>query len=273
MRDDADSGAGSAPRLARGALAECVGGTETSRAREADVPDMRSAAIEALSRNIVFGALAAESLARIGAAATPVRVERGAQLFQAGDPSDAAYVLVTGRLAVVTIEPDGQEFILAELDQGSVIGEIAVLDGGARSAGLVAVRKCHLLRLSRELVLSALQEEPQAALRLAMVLASRLRNTNLLAVETATANVGVRLARVLLREGEPNTRSQSDLARLVSSSRETINRCLARWRARGLVRRDRRGIWIADRVAVSALAEGERPPLDRRRLGEPGSPL
>jgi len=252
------SGRGSAPRIARGALAQGSGEVDSWRSREGHVPTSPSPGIDALSRNIVFGALSPDALARLAASATPVRLERGVRLFQAGEPSDAAYLLVTGVLEVVTVQPDGQEVVLAELDQGSVIGEITILDGGARSADIVAARTSHLLRLGREKVLTALQEEPQAALRLATVLATRLRNTNSLAIEAATADVGVRLARVLLREGEPNTRNQSDLARLVSSTRETVNRRLAQWRAAGLIRCDRRGIWTSDRHGLSILAQLER---------------
>jgi CRP-like cAMP-binding protein len=213
--------------------------------------------VELLGRNALFGTLPPESLSRLAAMATAFELERGARLCQAGDRCDAAYLLVSGLLEITLVQLDGREVVLAELPSGSIIGEIAVLDGGVRSADMVAARKCSLLRLGRDQVLAALEQEPRALLRVAAVLAARLRDTNRLAVESATADVSARLARILLREGQPNTRNQTELARLVSSTRETVNRRLARWRAEGIIDLNHRGIWISDRAALAGLAQAD----------------
>ncbi len=215
----------------------------------------KSEAVESLGRSLLFGPLSAEALARLAATASPIELQRGARLCQAGDPCDAAYLLTSGVLEITVMQSDGREVVLAELKSGAIVGEIAILDGGARSADMVAARRCRLLRLGRDQILTALQSEPQALLQVAAMLAARLRNTNQLAVEATTSDVSARLARILLREGEPNTRSQSELARLVSSSRETVNRRLARWRADGLIKSNSRGIWIANRAALLGVAD------------------
>jgi CRP-like cAMP-binding protein len=213
--------------------------------------------VELLARNAIFGALSPLALRRLAAMATACQLERGARLCQAGDACDAAYVLVSGLLEITMVQLDGREIVLAELPPGAIIGEIAVLDGGARSADIVAARRCSLLRLGRDQVLGVLAEEPQALLQVSAILAGRLRDTNQLAVTSATADVSVRLARILLRESQPNTRNQTELARLVSSTRETVNRRLARWRAEGIIDLNRRGIWISDRHALAGLAQAD----------------
>ena len=174
----------------------------------------------------------------------------GERLFAAGDLGDAAFLLLSGELEVGLSRADGGETWLAQLGPGSVIGDMAVLDGGSRSADVSATRSSQLLRLGRGAVLEALHAEPQAALQLLSLLVDRLRSANALVEASASLDLGARLARVLLKAERRETRSQSELARLTAASRETINRKIAAWRVAGWVDTGPRGIEVVDRHAL-----------------------
>ena len=207
-----------------------------------------------LGRNAVFEVLSQPVRRRLAGAGSPIRLAHGQRLFSTGDPGDAAYLVLSGELEVQLSRSDGGETYLARIKPGAVLGDMAVLDGGKRSADVVASRTSQLLRLGRQAVLDALAEEPQAALRLLGVLVGRLRETNTLVEESNALDLGARLARLLLGEAGPITRSQSELARLVSASRESVNRKLSVWRGEGLLEIGARGIILKDRAGLTRLA-------------------
>ena len=92
----------------------------------------------------MFASLSPEDLKALEAAAEDVDVQAGDFLFQQGDPSDALYVLRSGRLQVLQ-----GEIVLTELGRGAVLGELGLLTDDVRSASIRAVRDSRLLRLSK----------------------------------------------------------------------------------------------------------------------------
>ncbi len=209
---------------------------------------------EQLGRSPVFGALSAGARGTLAATGTMVSRPHGTRLFSAGDAGDAAYLLLSGELEIGLSRADGGETWLARLQPGAIIGDMAVLDRGSRSADVTATRTSVLLRLGGEAVRAALVAEPEAALGLLTQLAQRLRSTNGL-LETSAADTGVRLARLLLAGGRRETRSQSDLARIIGTTRESVNRRLSTWRAAGWVGIGSRGVEICDAEALRREAQ------------------
>jgi predicted acylesterase/phospholipase RssA/CRP-like cAMP-binding protein len=90
-----------------------------------------------------------ELVADLAASLQPVRLRSGQVLFRTGDPADAAYLVVTGRLAAFTETPGG-DATLRRLPRGSLIGEIALVDASVRTAGIKAERDSLLARLPQE---------------------------------------------------------------------------------------------------------------------------
>ena len=207
-----------------------------------------------LGRSPVFGALSPSSRSALAAAGTPVQLTRGARLFSAGDPGDAAYLLLSGELEVGLSRADGSETWLASLAAGAIIGDMAVLDGGQRSADCTATRASTLLRLHHAAVIATLAAEPEAALQLVALLVGRLRSVNALVEAASTLDIGARLARLLLEAEPRETRSQSDLARIVNTTRESVNRKFAEWRVAGWIEISPRGIKVRDAAALQRQA-------------------
>lgn len=118
----------------------------------------------------VFSALPAEVLERILSAGAERTYAEGEHVVRAGHPGDELYVVLEGS---VRIERDGR--LVRMLGKGELFGEIAILDGGRRTADAVAERPTRCLVVPRELVQAAIEAEPRAAWELLGVLARRLR--------------------------------------------------------------------------------------------------
>jgi CRP/FNR family cyclic AMP-dependent transcriptional regulator len=193
------------------------------------------------------------------------RFEAGDTIFIMGAQHDSMLAVLSGEVKISMTSSEGKEIVLAILQPGEVFGEIAMLDGKPRSADAKALTDCHLAVLDRRDVLAALEGNPAAWLGLIEVLCSRLRQTDQHLVEVALLGLPARLAKALLRMTEeqdgqrPDARasrlSQHDLANLVGTTRESVNKCLREWRRAGIIRIDKRVISIADRAALEALTE------------------
>ena len=165
----------------------------------------RAAAIAvALGRATALGALLETTRQRIALAGSPVTLEAGEFLVQAGDIGDAIYVVVEGEIEVSGRSEGGRQVRLASMTRGAVVGEMAALDGGVRSADMVAVRRCQLWRIPRTAILDALRVEPDAALALIAELSRRLRATNDLIESSAFLDLGGRVAKLLLGAAGPS---------------------------------------------------------------------
>lgn len=189
----------------------------------------------------------------------------GETIFRMGDAGQAMMAVARGTVRISVPTPGARQFVIADLAAGEVFGEIAVLDGGARSADATALTNCELVVLERRDVLALLERHPQAALKLLALLSARLRATDERMTEIAFLDVPTRLARTLLRAtaGSPGNASvqrlslsQSELAAMVGSTRENVNRCLGAWQRGGLVELRSGWLVIIDRAALAAIADG-----------------
>jgi CRP/FNR family transcriptional regulator, cyclic AMP receptor protein len=97
-----------------------------------------NSAVADLSRVPLFADLEARALRALADAGRMCLVEAGATVLREGAPADGLVVVLTGRLRVVKQTADGVHVTLAEIEAGDYVGELALLDGGARSASVVA---------------------------------------------------------------------------------------------------------------------------------------
>ena len=189
----------------------------------------------------------------------------GEVIFRVGSPGDIMMAVVTGTVRIVATSPQGKEIVLGDLKAGEVFGEIALLDGGERSADAVALTKCELLALERRDLMAALQRNPEACLRLLELVCKRLRETDERITEIAFFELPVRLAKVLLRTaGTPAAAarvanpkvalSQRELGNMIGGTRESVNRCLRDWQRRGIIRLAKGWIILEDVAALTELA-------------------
>jgi len=215
-------------------------------------------------RSALFAQLSMEQLTRLAGLARPHRYGKEHIIFNEGEPGTALYTIVKGRVKIAQSSPDGKERTLALLGPGDVFGELALLDGGARSADAVVAEDAELLVIPREDFMVFVMEQPQVAMSLLVVLSQRLRHTNLLVHDAAFFDARGRLARVLLdlarAEGtaEPDGAlvcpqlTQSELASMVGVTRESVNKWLRYYERAGTVtrRRGRRVVLAPQRLTA-----------------------
>lgn len=160
-------------------------------------------------------ALTPEAAAAVGAEAEPVVFAGGEWLFRQGDPGNALYVLVRGRLQVWmdgTADDGRAARMVAEVGPGETVGEIGLLAGGTRSAGLRAARDSLLLRLYARALDRLSQRQPELTRQLAGRIATRLRD------RTAGITGSRReLRTIALLPLDPDTRIRELAARLAAA--------------------------------------------------------
>ena len=96
----------------------------------------------------IFKHLDTEAAQALSAELEEKRLPAGATLFTQGDPGDAIYLIVAGKLHIHVQAPDGSEISVSELGAGNCVGEMALLTGQPRSATVTVLQDCELLRLA-----------------------------------------------------------------------------------------------------------------------------
>ncbi|MDQ1603801.1 MAG: family transcriptional regulator, cyclic receptor protein [Actinomycetota bacterium] len=211
-----------------------------------------------LSASPLFAALDETAAASLRSSMTEVRLPRGDMLFDEGDPGDRLYVITAGKIKLGRTAPDGRENLLAILGRGEMFGELSLFDPGPRTAGASAVTDATLLELGHDDLEPWLTGRPEVATHLLAALARRLRRTNEAMADLIFSDVPGRVAKALLNlatrfgvQGEDGLHvthdlTQEELAQLVGASRETVNKALADFAARGWLRLEARAVVLLD---------------------------
>jgi CRP-like cAMP-binding protein len=202
--------------------------------------------VELLSRVPLFSELSREELERISRVSVARSFPAGVRVFHEGDHSDACYLVRKGDLRVTREHPDGRAIALATLGPGDIFGELAMLDGEARSASVETLSDSELLALPAADVRRLLADHPGIAVKLIAALTKRLRETNERVARQSFQTVPSRVAGVLTqliaeesastgRQGITIRMTQADLAQLAGTSRESVSRFLATLERAGVV--------------------------------------
>jgi CRP-like cAMP-binding protein len=191
-----------------------------------------------LARSAMFGGLEPAVLDDLAAHARMVGFAPDEPLFHAGDAADGLYCIASGLVRIHLVHIDGRELTLNLLEAGDVIGEIALLDGLARTADATAIEPTQTLFLDRRHFAAMLDRSPQIARHVIYVLCERLRRNTEQLERSAFLGLRARLMQ-LLRElalshgglkadaGEIALRlTQTDLARMLAVTREAVNKQL-----------------------------------------------
>jgi CRP/FNR family transcriptional regulator, cyclic AMP receptor protein len=199
-----------------------------------------------LSRVSLFSELSGEELERISRVAIPRSFPAGVRVFHEGDRSDACYLVRSGDLRVTREHSDGRAIALATLGPGDIFGELAMLDGQARSASVETLSDSELLALPAVDFRRLLAENSRISVKLIIALTRRLRETNERVARQSFQTVPSRVAGVLTqliaeeaaaegRTGVTIRMTQADLAQLAGTSRESVSRFLATLERAGVV--------------------------------------
>jgi CRP/FNR family transcriptional regulator, cyclic AMP receptor protein len=221
---------------------------------------------EDLSRMMSSGALiatwGAAELQDLLERAALCAMKKGDVLLHQGDAGDYLIILLDGTIRVSMVASNGREIILDYLEPGSVVGEIALLDGGDRTASVTALGEGQYLKIGAKAFREVLGKHPSVAWRLLGELARRLRNANNTIESDRAYASGPRLARTLQRLMQKGVEgaglrldlSQGELGAFAGISRENINRQLGSWADAGIVALEHGRIRVLDQDVLEEIA-------------------
>jgi CRP-like cAMP-binding protein len=218
-----------------------------------------------LKTSPLFRDLPDAALDRLAALSVRRSVRKGTRIFERGDPGDSLLGLISGQVRISAATASGQEVFLNIMEAGDSFGEIAVLDGNARTASAEALMDTELFVVRRSDLLALIEKEPKLATHLLVLLCKRLRWTSDLIEEAAFHSVSGRLARRLLilseehgtaADGAVTLRlSQAELAGFMNVSRQIVNQHLQEWRRRGWIGLSRGKVVILDMAGLRSVLD------------------
>ncbi len=226
--------------------------------------------IEILASLRLFEGIDAPDLRGLSLTMRTRRHRAGEVIYHQGDPGDALHVIVDGTVKLLLPSADGDEAILATLRKQAFFGELALLDHGLQSMTAVALEPTETILVPQSTFFDLIGAHACAREVLLGTLASELRRLTARVEALHFLDVPGRVAGVLLGLAREHGRSldsggtdpsdavridvritQGDLARMVGSSRQSVNQALAELGGEGIVRFERDGIVILapDRLA------------------------
>jgi len=200
-----------------------------------------------LARHMLFRDAAPAALDGLVKFATVRHFQPNDEIFAKGDSGSALCGVLMGRVCIYTASFEGEEAILNILELGEMFGEIALLDGGPRTAGARAMTAVDLLQIHRTHFVPFLHDHPELGVSIMAVLCGRIRMNVDFIEDALFLHLPARLAKRLLSlaevHGKPDPRgvrigfklSQQDLAHMIGATRERVNKELGTWRERGLI--------------------------------------
>ena len=151
-----------------------------------------------LRNHFLLSALSDEDLEKLARYSQVQSVDPGTIIFNKNDAGDSMMVIIEGKVMIGSTSIAGKELVLNIIGEGEVLGEIAFVDGEARTADARALEATTYLVLERRYFQPLLDGQPKLAAQLLGVLCQRLRNTTDQMEDTAFYELKTRLARKLL---------------------------------------------------------------------------
>jgi CRP/FNR family transcriptional regulator, cyclic AMP receptor protein len=232
---------------------------KTSEARR-----FSSSKLAVLRKHPIFCDLDPEALDQLCRYAKHSSLKRGATIVSKGDPGNSLIAVISGTVKISISSPDGRSAILNLIGPGEIFGEVAVLDGLARTADATANTNCEIYVIDRRDFLPFVRSQPALAMKFIELLCTRLRWTSDQVEEVILQDLPGRLASALLRLTEKHKLAQGgrtiaitqqEISEMVGMTRESINKQLRAWATRNWVRLEHGAIVVLNAGMLRALAE------------------
>ena len=217
----------------------------------------------ALNPNILknvplFSSFTDQQLAMLLPAVQHRRFPRNSFIIRAGEETDALYIILAGRAKVLIPDDDGNEVILSTIGPNEFFGEMGLLDDQPRSASVETTEPCEMLRISRGAFLNCLKDNFDAALVIIRNLVKRLREADRKIESLALIDVYGRVARLLMEMAKQENGQwiiekappKQEIARMIGASREMVSRVVKDLHEKGVIRADKRKIYVLDRHSM-----------------------
>ncbi len=118
-----------------------------------------------------------------------IKLNAGETLFHTGEPGEALFVVRSGSIELYIKDTAGQKIVLTIAEEGSLFGELSLLDSGPRTATAIALNDSELLVLDRDDLLLLFQKRPEAALNMLAAMSTMTRKADELLRTRVSRNV------------------------------------------------------------------------------------
>jgi CRP/FNR family transcriptional regulator, dissimilatory nitrate respiration regulator len=213
----------------------------------------------------LFQGLPGKQLAELARIIVDRKYKRGEVLFSEGDEASGFFVLLSGRLKIFKLSPDGKEQILHFVDPGDPFAEVALFAGSRYPAHAEAIKESRAVFFPRAAFQKLIKSDPNLAMNMLAILSQRLKYFSRLVEDLSLKEVPQRLAAYLLYlSGAGNNDlpvdlsiSKGQLASLLGTIPETLSRILSKMVTQGLIEVKGRTMKLLNNDALKALASGE----------------
>jgi CRP-like cAMP-binding protein len=214
--------------------------------------------IDFLKNVPIFSDLDEETLAKVAKSGVLKSFKKNNIILSEEDSGSALFVIEEGKVKVSRSSNDDKEVILAIINESDFFGEMALLDGMARSATVTALEDTKLFMIQRNEFLELLKNYPEVSIALLTELTRRLRASSMKVKALSLKDAEGKVATVLLELADhigkikqgvvevDHLPYQQELANMAGTSRETISRTLHSFAKKGLVELDGSKLRIVD---------------------------
>jgi CRP/FNR family cyclic AMP-dependent transcriptional regulator len=224
--------------------------------------------IESLKSIYYFAGLDNKELEAIKPYFSEKSISKGEIILREGEWSDYLYFLITGLVKVYKTSQNGKEQILHIAPPGDSLNDISTFDGGTNQASMLAMSPVVLYSVRKDQLSTLLQAHPSIYINILKALAIRVRRDSNLIEELSSTQVMGRLAKLLLGKyaGEEATvglwLTQQDMANMIGTCREVVNRSLKVMEEKGAIRLKRHRVIVLKRDILSDIAKAtvDTPP-------------
>ncbi len=204
-------------------------------------------AVEFLRNAPIFEELEDRDFARISACGVRKTYVKGETILREEESGSALFVIIQGEVKVVRVGEDGREVVLSILGPSDIFGEMALLDGESRSAGVIALDNADLFMIHRKDFIALLNEYPSIGISLLKHLTGRLRAADSMIKSLSLKDAYHRIGYVLLqfaderghiRNGKveiDNLPVQQEIANMAGTTRETVSRTFGKMEKLNLI--------------------------------------
>jgi len=207
------------------------------------------------------------ALQALAASLRELSYEPGDVIFRKGDESEGLGVVLRGRVRTLTTSPEGRQQVLKVFGPGRTFGDIPVFDHEPQPADAIAISETVVVFIPQRELLDRLKQNPDAAIEVIRLFASRLRAYKQMVEDLSLRTVVARVARLLVDRArgaqtlieEPPSSSpeykQDEIAAMVGSVREVVQRALKELERDGAIALERSHIEVLDPAKLGRWAQ------------------
>ena len=224
--------------------------------------------IELLGRCPLFAGLREDELKKIRSIALPRKIGKKGILFSEGEPAKGYYAILSGKVKLYKVSPEGKEQILHVVSPPDAFAEAALFLEGTYPAFAEALSDSQLLFFPKRDFIQLIERNPQLSINMIVSLSHYLRKFSLLIEELSLKEVSSRIAKYVIdlslkasKEGNVPVEVELDLSKTqlalkLGTISETLSRTLAKMKAKGIIDVKKSRILILNRDALEQLASG-----------------